>query len=187
MKSEKETLRRDFRDMRRAIKQKAQDGKKATALFQQHINPDKDLTIAGYWPVGGEFDCATLLKTLDKEGHRCALPSVEEGTRILSFVSWTADTELKKRSFGIYEPRHTTLVVPDILVMPLLAFDMRGYRLGQGGGYYDATLEHLRARRKVLAVGVAYEEQKCLSGVPHDDHDEKLDWVITPENAYRFK
>ena len=70
--------------------------------------------------------------------------------------------------------------------MPLLAFDRRGHRLGYGEGYYDATLADLRARKKVIAVGLAYAQQAILFNLPAEDHDQPLDWIITPQIAQRY-
>jgi 5-formyltetrahydrofolate cyclo-ligase len=77
-------------------------------------------------------------------------------------------------------------VVPDVLLVPLLAFDAEGYRLGYGGGFYDRTLETLRAVRPVLAIGIAYAGQQ-RSDVPHSDHDQRLDAVLTENGLTRFR
>jgi 5-formyltetrahydrofolate cyclo-ligase len=85
--------------------------------------------------------------------------------------------------WGIPEPRaDKAVLVPDILIVPLLAFDRAGWRLGYGGGYYDRTLRDLRARKVVTAVGLAHEEQE-VDAVPHLDYDQRLDWVLRPSGA----
>ena len=71
--------------------------------------------------------------------------------------------------------------------MPMLAFDRPGNRLGHGGGYYDTTLRALREKKKITAVGVAYAQQAVLFSLPVEDHDEKLDWIITEQNTHRFE
>jgi 5-formyltetrahydrofolate cyclo-ligase len=73
---------------------------------------------------------------------------------------------------------------PEILLVPLLAFDAQGRRLGYGGGFYDRTLAGLRARKAIVAVGLAYDEQK-VDAVPHLDYDQRLDWVLTPSGPMR--
>ena len=80
----------------------------------------------------------------------------------------------------------TQWLEPDVVIVPLLAFDRRGYRLGQGGGYYDATLADLRAKKNIIAVGLAYAQQACLFNLPVEEHDQKLDWVVTPQGAQEF-
>ena len=88
-----------------------------------------------------------------------------------------------ERQWGITEPAESAEVLePDVLLMPLLAFDDAGGRLGYGGGYYDRTLAGLRARRAVLAVGLAFDMQR-VDSVPCLDYDEPLDWVLTPSRA----
>ena len=87
--------------------------------------------------------------------------------------------------WGIAEPKpDKPALEPDILLVPLLAFDAAGWRLGYGGGYYDRTLRGLRARKPVVAVGIAFDEQQ-VDAVPHLDYDERLDWVLTPSGAIR--
>jgi 5-formyltetrahydrofolate cyclo-ligase len=108
----------------------------------------------------------------------------------LGFAFWKDDMELKRGGeHDVLEPvvnDSTRWLDPDIVIVPLLAFDRRGYRLGQGGGHYDATLEKLRAKKKIIAVGLAYAQQACLFNLPVEDHDQKLDWVITPQGAHSF-
>jgi 5-formyltetrahydrofolate cyclo-ligase len=77
-----------------------------------------------------------------------------------------------------------TVLEPDVVLVPLLAFDAQGFRLGYGGGFYDRTLARLRAIKPVVAVGVAYDELK-VDAVPHRSYDERLDWVLTPSGPQR--
>jgi 5-formyltetrahydrofolate cyclo-ligase len=80
---------------------------------------------------------------------------------------------------GVMGPPHEAdLLEPDILIVPVVAFDDAGHRLGYGKGYYDVTLETLRSRRSILAVGIAYAAQR-VPALPHEPHDQKLDWVLT--------
>ena len=116
----------------------------------------------------------------------CALPCVEEGSRILQFARWTDQSEMTSGKFDILEPAEKGYITPDIVLVPLLAFDRKGHRLGYGGGYYDATLAALRAEHTIIAVGLAYAQQACLFNLPTEPHDQKLDWVITPERAHYF-
>lgn len=89
--------------------------------------------------------------------------------------------------WGIAEPKVASPEVePDVVLVPLLAFDCLGWRLGYGGGYYDRTLAALRGRKNITAVGLAYEGQE-VAAVPHLDYDQRLDWVLTPSGARAFK
>lgn len=107
----------------------------------------------------------------------------------MRFSRWTEDTKMHKSAFGVMEPvtdEETDWVDPDIVLVPLLAFDRRGHRLGNGGGHYDATLADLRARKEVLAVGIGYAQQAVLFNLPAGPHDQRLDWIITPKEARAF-
>jgi 5-formyltetrahydrofolate cyclo-ligase len=87
--------------------------------------------------------------------------------------------------WGIPEPKADKPVLePNVLLVPLLAFDARGGRLGYGGGFYDRTLAGLRAKKPIVAIGLAYDEQQ-VDAVPHLDYDQRLDWVLTPSGPIR--
>ncbi len=95
---------------------------------------------------------------------------------------------MTKASFGVSEPEDkSSLLEPDILVIPLLAFDQRGNRMGYGQGHYDETLRLLRERKDVLAVGFAYAEQAVLLALPTEPHDQRLDMVVTPQRIFDFR
>lgn len=190
MTSPKHILRREAIRHRDMIDPGGDSAEAVTKLFMDTIAPQAGQTIALYWPKGREFDCRDLLHRLLSEGFTCALPVVREGSKELGFAAWDEATPLKEGVFGVMQPQpgpETKWVEPDIVGVPLLAFDTRGYRLGYGGGYYDTTLERLRAKKSILAVGLAYAQQAVLFALPTDAHDQKLDWVITPMRAHRFK
>jgi 5-formyltetrahydrofolate cyclo-ligase len=140
--------------------------------------------IAGYWPIGDEVDVRPLLEALTGAGYAVALPRVAGAGRPLAFHRWRGDDALIEGAHGISEPDPAVApeLVPDIVITPLLAFDPLGYRLGYGAGYYDRTLRALRAAGQVLAVGAAFAAQQ-VDHVPHGDHDEPLDWVVTEAGA----
>ena len=152
----------------------------AAEHFFNGLDLSGDEVIAGYWPKGREFDCTPILEEALKRGHVCALPVVEQNSKVLTFLKWDKETRLEKSSFGIMEPRETPALRPDIVIVPLLAFDSKGTRLGQGGGYYDATLSHLKAAENVVAVGTGYAAQAVLFALPKEEHDERMDYILTP-------
>ncbi len=154
--------------------------------FFNNVDIDDNAVIAAYWPLGHEFDPTGLLEEAHRRKTICALPIVQQGTKILSFHQWAPDTSMKKASFGIMEPQNTPALSPDILLVPLLAFDRQGYRLGKGGGYYDATLEYMRSQKQILAIGLGYASQAVLFSLPREPHDQKLDAVLTPQEFLRF-
>lgn len=156
-------------------------------LFFAHIAPSKGSVIAGYWPAGGECDARVIMGESLRRGYQCALPVVQRGSRILRFSSYANESVLQSGVFGIHEPAGQGDIMPDIVIVPLLAFDGQGHRLGQGGGYYDATLAVLRAQKPVIAVGLAYAQQECQDGAfVVEDHDQKLDWILTPAQMKAF-
>ncbi len=139
--------------------------------------------VSGFWPIGGEANVMPLLKALGARGLEMALPVVPGRGQPLEFRQWQPDDPMDSGPFGIAEPKSTAPVIePDMLLVPLLAFDRAGGRLGYGGGYYDRTLAGLRAGKRILAVGIAYAAQECPT-VPCGDHDAPLDWVLTETAA----
>lgn len=155
----------------------------AVAHFLEAVNPQKGQIVAGYWPKGREFDCRPIMDEVMKLGCQCALPVVEKDSRILKFAAWADGQPLQKGAFGIMEPQEKNFVKPDILIVPVLAFDRHGYRLGYGGGYYDATLASLREHKEIVAAGTAYGQQAVLFNLPVEEHDQRMDWIITPQTA----
>lgn len=146
-----------------------------------------DAVIAGYWPMGAEFDVRPVLEALSARGQRCALPSLAGRDQPLVFRDWRPGDILTTARFGTSEPSPLSPVaVPHVLLVPLLAFDMRGFRLGYGGGYYDRTLAAMRVRgARPLAVGVGFSAQET-EALPVEDFDERLDAIATEDGIRRF-
>jgi len=141
--------------------------------------------ISGYMAIGSELDPATLMQRLAARGSRLCLPVVAAPGTPLFFRRWAEGDRLETGVFAVPVPAEDAEeLVPDILLVPLLAFDRQGRRLGYGGGYYDRTITALRAGKEILAVGLAF------SGQLRDDmlvgpHDAALDWIITESAALR--
>jgi 5-formyltetrahydrofolate cyclo-ligase len=108
------------------------------------------------------------------------MPVMQGKGKPLIFRAWAPGDAMDKALWGIAEPKaDKPELEPDVVLVPLLAFDPAGGRLGYGGGFYDRTLRGLRARKAIVAVGIAYDESK-VDAVPHLDYDERLDWVLAP-------
>lgn len=149
------------------------------ALLQPHAGA----VVSGFSAIGDEIDPAPLLERLHALGWPLALPAVRDTEAALTFRSWAPGAPLAKGRWGIAEPLPDAPAVrPAVILMPLLAFDRRGGRIGYGGGFYDRTLHQLRASGAVLAIGLAFDEQ-MVDDVPCLDYDEKMDWVLTPAGA----
>lgn len=150
----------------------------AANFFAQFSHP-RDMAIAGYWPMGEEADVRPLMTALVERGHRVALPRVAGRDAPLRFLRWRPGDVLEPGYGGIAEPRAGgEEIAPRALLVPLLAFDRAGRRLGYGGGFYDRTLAHLRRAGPIQAIGIAYADQE-VDSLPHGDHDERLDWIVT--------
>ena len=135
--------------------------------------------VSAFHPYRSEIDTRPLLGRLAGEGWTTCLPVVVATDSPLLFRRWLPGEPFGKDAMGIAIPApDAPQVEPDVLIVPLLAFDREGYRLGYGGGYYDRTLAALRAKKLIIAIGVAYATQEVKS-VPHDTHDQKLDFVMT--------
>jgi len=154
--------------------------------FMHNLEP-KGKVVALFWPMGSEIDTRPLISYLLGQKIVCALPVMREGSKELSFVRWDETQPLMPGPYGVMQPADGNLMLPDIVVVPLLSFDLQGHRMGYGGGYYDATLEFLRDRKEILAVGLAYEQQRVEHSLPAEAHDQLLDAVITPAGFYDFR
>jgi 5-formyltetrahydrofolate cyclo-ligase len=127
----------------------------------------------------GEIDPLPLMKRFSSGGARLALPVIAGRGRPLLMRAWNFGEPLVSGVWGIREPPvQAAEVEPDILLVPLVAFDRAGRRLGYGGGYYDLTVARLRAHKPVVAMGIAYAIQE-IAGVPVAPHDATLDLVLT--------
>jgi len=152
-----------------------------TALDETAAWPHKDSLIAGYWPIQSEINPFPLLQAFEDRGYRLALPCLVksgEGYEMI-FRRFRIGDDLAHGPFDIRQPVDSAdPAEPDVVLLPLLAFDKRGVRLGYGGGYYDRTLSALRAHRPVAAWGIAFSAQQ-LAEIPFEAHDVRLDIVIT--------
>jgi 5-formyltetrahydrofolate cyclo-ligase len=142
--------------------------------------------ISGFWPMAEELDIRPLMIELYNQGCQLALPVVVAKRQPLVFRAWRPGDPLEAGVFGTLHPSPKREVVePDALIVPLLAVDEEGWRLGYGGGFYDRTLEALRAKKKITAVGVGLNAQ-LLPEVPHGPSDQRLDWLLTDKRACAF-
>jgi 5-formyltetrahydrofolate cyclo-ligase len=140
--------------------------------------------VSGFHPFGDEIDTRPLLGQLAGEGWTTCLPVVVGKGMPLEFRRWFAGEPLIAGRWGILRPGDgAETVEPDVLLVPMLAFDRGGYRLGYGGGFYDRTLAGLRAKKSITAIGVAYSAQE-VDVVPRDAHDQRLDFIMTEKEVF---
>jgi 5-formyltetrahydrofolate cyclo-ligase len=151
--------------------------------FLEAIPVQPGVCIAGYVALRSELDPAPLLEALHQRGARCALPVVTDPTTPLVFRAWCPGDPLIEGAFRTRIPTpEAPEVIPEIVLVPLLAFDGDGGRLGYGGGYYDRSLAGLPG---TLAVGLAFEAQR-VDRVPMGPMDESLDLVVTELSVHRL-
>ena len=139
--------------------------------------------IGGYYPVNFEIDDLTLLRKFEKNRFDISLPVIEKNFQ-MDFYKWSFSDPLKVNRYGIPEPVIKNIVNPDILLIPLVAFDKNLNRLGYGGGYYDRLIQKLSNKKKILKIGLAFSVQK-INKVPINTYDQKLDYIVT--NKYIVK
>jgi 5-formyltetrahydrofolate cyclo-ligase len=140
--------------------------------------------ISGFRPIRTEIDVTPLMLALHAAGHRLCVPVIEGAGLPLKFREWSPEAEMTEGTFGALVPASGDWLEPQLLIAPLLAFDAAGWRLGYGGGFYDRTLEGLRAKRRTLAVGFAYSVQQ-VGDVPREPTDQRLDAVVTEQGLIR--
>jgi 5-formyltetrahydrofolate cyclo-ligase len=141
--------------------------------------------ISAFHSFGTEISTFELFDKLVADGWTTALPIVIAKNTPLVFRSWAPGDPLVSGLWDIQIPPPSVREVqPDVLLVPLLAFDRQGYRLGYGGGFYDRTLEKLRATKKVTAIGIAYAAQE-VDSVLRDEHDQQLDWIMTERETIK--
>ena len=135
--------------------------------------------VSSYMPIRSELSPLALLRRLAESGASLALPKVVARGRPLVMRAWTWGGPLVRGQWGIREPApDAPEVEPDILLVPLAAFDRHGYRIGYGAGYYDMTIAALRAKKPVVAIGIGFAAQE-IAAVPAMPYDEPLDFVLT--------
>jgi 5-formyltetrahydrofolate cyclo-ligase len=186
--SAKTALRVLIRGRRKALAaEHPEAGEKVVEIAREPLTqrfPDpKGKVAAVYLGVGSELESRHLAAWLRDQGWTLALPRVEGEDGHMVFRQWTPGDNLDRDQIGLTAPHASKPVLePDLVVTPLLAFDRKGRRLGQGGGYYDRALEALRARKSVFLLGLAYVGQET-HGLPIEPHDQRLDAILT-ESAY---
>lgn len=184
---EKENLRKKSSKIRKEIFEK-EDGMSARKVASQVIMlPELDTVkvISGYYPIKTEFDILVTLKALHVARFLIALPKIIKSDCPLEFRSWDMWTPLNDGPFGTKESVESS-IDPEVILLPMLAFDDKGARLGYGGGYYDRTLEALRKQNpNLIAIGIAYDDQR-LDAIPVSPYDQPLDMVVTEKTTYRF-
>lgn len=148
------------------------------------LAPYRGAVLAGYMPMRTEIDClpAMVAHLAAGQGGRVGVPVIPGPAQPLRFHQWSPEARMIEGAFKAMIPEGGAELVPTVLIVPLLAFDRRGYRLGYGGGFYDRTLEGLRARGPVTAIGFAFAAQE-VDEVPIEPTDQPLDLIVTEQGV----
>jgi 5-formyltetrahydrofolate cyclo-ligase len=145
------------------------------------------IVVSGYSPIRSEIDPVPLMRALAAQGARLALPAVMARGKSLAFRAWSPNDRLMLGPLGILEPSPAAAeLVPDIMLVPLAAFDRAGHRIGYGAGHYDFTLAHLRKGKAITAIGLAFAAQE-IAAIPALAHDVALDYVLTETQVFDFR
>ncbi len=140
-------------------------------------------SIGGYYPSNYEIDDLDILDLLEKKNFKVSLPIIKKDNQ-MNFYGWSRNDPLKINKFGIPEPLSSKVFYPDILLVPLVAYDSTLNRLGYGGGYYDRYMEKIEKIKKVIKIGLAFSFQK-ISSIPTNQYDKKLDFIVTEKEILR--
>jgi len=141
-------------------------------------------SIGFFLPLKDEIDTRVAIEKLAKHGIQISLPITGKKATPLSFRHFTLGDRLEQGLFNTQQPlKNAKEIIPDLLIVPLLGFDEKGYRLGYGGGYYDCTIEKMSQNRAIKTVGFAFECQKC-SSIPRLSHDKQLQMIVTEAQVY---
>jgi 5-formyltetrahydrofolate cyclo-ligase len=141
----------------------------------------KNKILGGYYPYNYEIDIMPLVEKFQKLNYSITLPKIGMNSE-MNFFQWSTKDPLSINKFGIPEPISNKTKFPDILLVPLLAFDKNFNRIGYGGGFYDRYINRLKKIKKIITIGVAYSFQK-IKKIPVEKYDIKLDFVVTEKDS----
>tara|TARA_R110002124_G_scaffold64985_2_gene177374 strand:+ start:178827 stop:179441 length:615 start_codon:yes stop_codon:yes gene_type:complete len=190
----KQLIREHAKKTRAMLPLNGNDGDDLSRKFFEIFDRWLDATsvVAVYWPLNKECDTLPLIDDLLGKNITVALPHINGTDTGLDFYAWTQDLPLIESDFGAMHPdiaagKYGEAIQPNIILLPMLAYDRKGARLGYGAGHYDRAIDALKAEgTDPLLVGIAYMEQICLYPLPAEDHDQPLDCVLNPNGYTRF-
>ena len=169
------------------IRKKILKLRKSKNLENNHINFEKLIKVirnqknikivGGYFPFNKEIDDLKILQALEKKKYLITLPKIKKNNQ-MDFFEWSFTQPLIINKYGIPEPISNNIRYPDLLLVPMVAYDKKFNRIGYGGGYYDRYLKKISKRKKIITIGLAYSFQKVIN-IPINDYDFKLDYIIT--------
>ena len=183
---EKEALRKFLTNRRSEMSQFFESKNNLHTHIQPLINEIKNKFVGTYISFRNELDTKKLNQYLLEKGLKLALPAIDFENKEINFFMYDKDTELIENKFSILEPKNKDEVIfPKIIFIPLLGYSKSGFRLGYGGGYYDKYLSK-NGIGDVKKIGIAFSFQE-VDEIPVEDHDERLDWILTEKHLYKVQ
>ena len=173
----KSKLRKEIIDIRKKKYFEVKVGNNIIDNLSKKINLSKNKIVGGYFPINFEFDCLQILKKFYSKGYGLSLPIIKRNYQ-MDFYNWSPNDPLTVSSLGIPQPLKLKKVYPDIIFVPLVAFDKYRNRIGYGGGFYDRYLEKISQIKKCITIGLAFSHQK-VNKINVENFDRKLDLILT--------
>ena len=185
---QKERLRNEALARRDALPQAERKSAAETIATREFpVAVPRGATVSGFMPMKSEINPLPLMRKLSDAGAQLALPAIAGRGKPLIMRAWKFGDPFKAGQWGIREPVPSApQVAPDILIVPLACFDRAGHRIGYGAGYYDMTINALRAKKQVVAMGIAFAAQE-IPQVPATERDARLDLVLTEREVIDFR
>ena len=179
----KSTIRKNILNVRKLLfdERKKIDFKCLLKVINKYTKKKKP-SIGGYYPINYEIDCLEILNKLEKKKFNISLPVIKNDN-LMDFYSYSFKNPLHLNKYGIPEPNSKKIIFPDIILVPMVAFDQNLFRLGFGGGYYDRYIEKINKKKTFLTIGLAFECQR-LKKIPTDKFDKSLHVIITESNIF---
>jgi len=180
----KQSIRKKYLEKRDMLHKNFSEELKKNLInnFLNHTEISSGRIVAGYYPIGSEIDCLEILKLSHEKGATTAIPYIKED-KIIEFRKWRNGDPLIEGMFNIPAPKEDKIVIPDIIIVPLVAFDDTGIRIGFGSGIYDRSLPFFSDSKK---IGLAFFDQLNKKWLPKEEFDYPLDAVITEKKVFIF-
>ena len=183
----KKFLRKFFVDRRNDYFEEYDKKNNAHTHLKIILENTKPCVVGSYLPFRNEFSTQLLNDELNKLNFNLSLPCINKNDSSMIFRNYTSDSSLVPNSYGILEPsQNAEEVVPSIIIAPLVAFSLAGYRLGYGGGYYDRYIEKNLDNKSLIKIGLGFSFQK-YDKLPNENHDQKLNWILTEKYLYKVE
>jgi len=182
---QKSALRREAFSARKAARSESNSALACAYLLSHVKTVGPRQVISGYMAIQTEIDPMGAMTALHETGHTLCVPVIQGRGLPLLFREWSPNCPMIEGDFGALIPRSGDFVTPDLCIVPLVAFDSSGRRLGYGGGFYDRSLDQLRETQDVYALGLAFSGQE-VAHVPSDENDQALDAIATETGIRQF-